>query len=109
MVEGLEDECIGKEGDAGTSPDMRQKSGGDARGETEVVRWARTGADANELWKWRRIRMGAFMICVQLFAAFLLAAGYVDTSGSGGTETFGPFHIEDSKTQPFRCLLLQAF
>lgn len=28
MVEGLEDECIGKEGDAGTSPDMRQKSGG---------------------------------------------------------------------------------
>jgi hypothetical protein len=28
VVEGLEDECIGKEGDAGTSPDMRQKSGG---------------------------------------------------------------------------------
>lgn len=28
VVEGLEDECIGKEGDAGISPDMRQKWGG---------------------------------------------------------------------------------
>jgi len=29
VVEGLEDECIGKEGDAGISPDMRQMSGGE--------------------------------------------------------------------------------
>ncbi len=28
VVEGLEDECIGNEGDAGISPDMRQKWGG---------------------------------------------------------------------------------
>jgi hypothetical protein len=43
VVEGLEDECIGKEGDAGISPDMRQMSGGRdvyayAGGETEGVR-----------------------------------------------------------------------
>jgi hypothetical protein len=91
VVEGLEDECIGKEGDAGTSPDMRQKSGGDARGETEVVRRARTGADADELWKWRLIRMGTFMILAQLFAAFWSAAGTLTRQEAEGRELIPNF------------------
>lgn len=61
--------------------------------------------------------MGTFMILAQLFAAFWSAAGTLTRQEAEGRELIPNSsissgflrRIEDSKTQAFRCFLLQAF